>query len=71
MDTIVSMALQCQVKDAFSATQGKSEAVKVQALITIYTGEWSSMLNILSLPSIISRPIFFPFFPLSNYLILC
>ena len=61
MDTIVSMALQCQVKDAFSATQGKSEAVKVQALITVCTGEWSSMLYILSLSSIILRPIFFPF----------
>ena len=32
MDTLFSMALQCQVKDAFSATQDKSEAIKVQAL---------------------------------------
>ena len=32
MDTLFSTALQCQVKDAFSATQDKSEAMKVQAL---------------------------------------
>ena len=61
MDTLFSMALQCQVKDAFSATQDKSEAMKVQALITVCAVEWSSMLNILSLASIISWPIFFSF----------
>ena len=43
MDTLFSMALQCQVKDAFSATQDKSEAIKVQALITVCAVEWSSM----------------------------
>ena len=32
MDTLFSTALQCQVKDAFSATQDKSEVMKVQAL---------------------------------------
>ena len=31
VDTLFSMALQCQVKEAFSATQDKSEAMKVQA----------------------------------------
>ena len=64
MDTIFSVALQCQVKDAFSATQDKSEPMKVQALITVFAGEWSSMLNILSLGSVISRPIFFSVFPI-------
>ena len=29
VDTIFSVALQCQAEDAFSATQAKSEAVKV------------------------------------------
>ena len=61
MDTLFSMALQCQVKDAFSATQDKSEAMKVQALITVCAVEWSCMLNILSLASIISWPICFSF----------
>lgn len=32
VDTLFWMALQCQVKDALSATQYKSEAMKVQAL---------------------------------------
>ena len=45
MDTLFSMALQCQVKDAFSATQNKSEAMKVHS---VCAGEWSSMLNIVS-----------------------
>ena len=40
---IFSMALQFQAKEEFSATQDKSEAVKVQALTTACAGEWSSM----------------------------
>ena len=59
MDTLFSMALQCQVKDAFSATHDKSEAMKEQVLIAVWAVEWSSMLNILSLASIILWPIFF------------
>ena len=35
MGTLFSMALQSQVQDAFSATQDKSEAMKVQALPTV------------------------------------
>ena len=35
VDTLFSMALQCQVKEAFSATQDKSEAMKVDALTTV------------------------------------
>ena len=64
MDTLFSMALQCQVKDAFSATQDKSEAMKVQALTTVCAGEWSSI--------IISQPIFslFPIVKLSYFAIL-
>ena len=65
VDTLFSMALQCQVKDAFSATQDKSDVKKVQALITVCAVEWSSMLNILSLVSIIiSWPIFVSLFPI-------
>ena len=64
------MALQCQVKDAFSTTQNKSEAMKVQALTTVCAGEWSSMLNIVSCVNNFAAISFF-FFPLSNYLILC
>ena len=36
-------------KDTFSATQDKSGAMKVQALTAVCAGEWSFMLNILSL----------------------
>ena len=70
MDTLVSRALQCQVKDAFSATQDKSETMNVQALTIVCAGEWSSLMNIRTLASIILWPIFFLFVPLSNYLIL-
>ena len=35
METLFSMTLQCQAKDAFSATQDKSEAMKVQTLTTV------------------------------------
>ena len=35
MGTLFSMALPCQVQDAFSATQDKSEAMKVHALATV------------------------------------
>ena len=45
MDTLFSMALQYQAKDTLSATQHKSEAMKVQALSTVCAGEWSSLLN--------------------------
>ena len=45
--------------------------MKVQALITVCAVELSSMLNILSLGSIISWLIFSLFSPLSNYLIFC
>ena len=34
MGTLYKVALQCQVQD-FSATQDKSEAMKVQAVITV------------------------------------
>ena len=34
-DILFLMALQCQVQDAFSAIQDKSEAMKVQALTTV------------------------------------
>ena len=73
MDNLFSMALQCQVKDAFSATQDKSQAMKVKALTTVCTGERSSMLNIVSCDSYVHNfvAIFFLFFPLSNYQILC
>ena len=43
---------------SFSETQDKCETVKVQALSTCCAGEWSSLLNILALASVISRPIF-------------
>ena len=63
MDTTFSMFLQCQVKDGLSATQDKSEAMKVQALTTVCAGGWSS---------IISQPIFslFPIVKLSYFAIL-
>ena len=58
VDTIFSMALQCQAEDAFSAMKDKCKVVKVQALTTACAGEWLSMLNILALASVISRSIF-------------
>ena len=54
---IFSMALQRQAEDAFSVTSDKCEAVKMQALTTACAGKWSSMLNILALAFVISRPI--------------
>ena len=49
-----------------SPTQDKIEVMKVQALTTVCAGDWSSMLNILAIASIISRPIFCPF-PIVNF----
>lgn len=57
-DTIFSMTLQRHAEDVFSVTSDRCEAVKMQALTTACAGEWSSMLNILALASVISRPIF-------------
>ena len=62
MDALFSMALQYQVQDAFSATQDKSEAMKVQAVTYVCAGEWSSTWNILSLASIM----FFSLFPIGK-----
>ena len=73
MDTLFSMALQCLVNDPFSTSQDKSEAMKLQPLTTVCVGQWSPMLNILSLASIILRPIFFSLFPivkLSDFVLL-
>jgi len=45
VDTLFSMALQCEVKDAFSATQDKSESMKVEALTIVCAGELSSFVH--------------------------
>ena len=73
MDTF-SMALQCQVKDAFSVIQDKSEAMKVEALTTVCAGEWWCMLNNYSVSCIhnfVAK--FLPLFPnvqLSDFVLL-
>ena len=67
MDTLFSMALQCQVKDAFSATQDKSESIEVEALTIVCAGELSPLLNIVSFVHNFAANFLLSFLLLSNY----
>lgn len=57
-ETLFSITLKSPAEKKFTDTKDKCEAVKDQALSTCIVGEWSSLLNILALASVISRPLF-------------
>ena len=40
-----------------SETGSKTEAVKAEALATLTNGNWSSLIHLMGLPSVISRPV--------------